>query len=125
MTDQTSNFREEFYKRLIVFAVKLVKFCSKLRKDRDFWVIADQLLDSGTSVGANVAEAKSASSKRDYVKFFEISLKSANETIYWLTVIIFSKKELAEEAGGLRNEVQEFAKIIASGILTMKGKKRY
>jgi len=125
MTDQTSNFRKEFYKRLIAFAVKLVKFCSKLRKDRDFWVIADQLLDSGTSVGANVTEAKSASSKRDYVKFFEIALKSANEAIYWLTVIIFSKKELAEEAGELRNEVQEFAKIIASGILTMKGKKRY
>ena len=44
--------------------------------------MTDQLLRSATSIGANVVEAKSASSKRDFIKFYEIALKSANETKY-------------------------------------------
>ena len=119
------NQKDEFYKRLIVFTVELVKFCAELRKDRNFWVIADQLLDSGCSIGANIFEAKSASSKRDYIKFYEISLKSINETIYWLIVISASTKSLATESNELRKEVEEFGRIIASSLITMKGKRKY
>jgi len=82
MQNDNSKFKEEFNQRLIQFSLDIIKICSDLRKNRDYWVIADQLLDSGTSMGANVFEARSSSSKRDYIKFFEISLKSANETIY-------------------------------------------
>ncbi len=68
-------------------------------------------------------EAKSSSSKRDYTHFFEIALKSANETKYWLIVIKESTAELAQEADQLYGEVDQISKIIASSILTLKGKK--
>ena len=110
---------------MIQFSLDIIKICSDLRKNRDYWVIADQLLDSGTSMGANVFEARSSSSKRDYIKFFEISLKSANETIYWLIIVAVSVEEFKNRADKLKREAEEIARIIASGIITMKGKRNY
>jgi len=125
MQNNNSKFKEEFNQRLIQFSLDIIKICSDLRKNRDYWVIADQLLDSGTSMGANVFEARSSSSKRDYIKFFEISLKSANETIYWLIIVAVSVEEFKNRADKLKREAEEIARIIASGIITMKGKRNY
>ena len=55
--------------------------------ERIYWIISDQLLRSATSIGANIIEAKAASSKKDFIRFYEISLKSANETKYWLCLL--------------------------------------
>jgi len=125
MQNDNSKFKEEFNQKLIQFSLDIIKICSDLRKNRDYWVIADQLLDSGTSMGANVFEARSSSSKRDYIKFFEISLKSANETIYWLIIVAVSVEEFKNRADKLKREAEEIARIIASGIITMKGKRNY
>lgn len=118
-----SKFKDEFLNRLIRFSIEIIKFCAELRKDRNMWTVADQTQDSGTSIGANTWEAKSASSRKDYIKFFEIALKSANETIYWLLVISLTKPELREEADALLKEAQEIASILASSIITLKGKR--
>lgn len=56
--------RKKFSHRLIKFLLKLIKFCAKIRKVSDLMVIGDQLLRSGTSVGANIVEAKASSSKK-------------------------------------------------------------
>lgn len=95
-----------------------------IRKDRNLWPIADQVIRSATSIGANIVEAKASSSKRDYLKYFEIALKSANETIYWLTVIEEAIKINKRKVTELINEVCEISKVIAAGVLTMKGKRR-
>lgn len=123
MQNDNSKFKNNFYKRLIKFSLRIIRLCAKLRKIRNLWVIADQLLASGTSIGANVFEAKSSSSKKDYIKFFEIALKSANESIYWLLIIESSTLELKEEVKAINDEAKEIARILASGILTMKGKR--
>ncbi len=120
---QAPKFKEEFYKRLIVFSLEIIKFCRLIREDRNFWVIADQLLRSATSIGANVIEAKSSSSKKDYIHFFEIALKSANETKYWLLLVRESKPDLKARIDKLMAEIVEIAKIIGASILTMKSKK--
>jgi four helix bundle protein len=120
---KNSKFKEEFLKRLIRFSVQIVKFAEKLRKERILWSVVDQLVRSSTSIGANVIEAKSASSKRDYIHYFEIALKSANETKYWLTVIKETMPDFKEETNKLLREASEISNIIASGILTMKGRK--
>jgi four helix bundle protein len=73
--------------RAYQFSLALVKFSKELPNKRIFWIILDQLLKSGTSIGANIIEAKSASSKRDFIKFYEIALKSVNETKYWLCLL--------------------------------------
>jgi len=73
-------------------------------------------------MGANVVEAKSAHSKKDYVKFFEIALKSANETKYWLLVIKETTNNKKENEDILRETI-EIANILASSVLTLKGKR--
>ena len=123
MQNENLKFKVEFNKRLIVFSLKIIKFCQKIRENRNLWALADQLIRSATSIGANVIEAKASSSKLDYLKFFQISLKSANETKYWLILIRESEKSLKEESGRLLKEADEIAKIIGAGVLTMKGRR--
>jgi len=123
MTMQNAKFKEEFIKRLIRFSIRILRFAEKVRKERILWSIVDQLIRSATSVGANVVEAKSSSSKKDYIHYFEIALKSANETKYWLIIVKETIPSLKEESERLLKEVTELANILASGILTMKGKR--
>ncbi|MEK9148566.1 MAG: four helix bundle protein, partial [Candidatus Desantisbacteria bacterium] len=80
MQNDNAKFKIEFNKRLIRFSLEAIKLCQEVRKDRNLWTLADQLIRSATSIGANVTEAKASSSKLDYLKFFQIALKSANET---------------------------------------------
>ena len=118
--------KQEFRKRIYNYILRLVKFLSKFPKVPVIREIVGQLMRSGTSIGANYFEAKGASSKRDYQNFFAHSLKSANETKFWLAVLKDSDlvpKELLSECNWLLQETKELANIFASSILTMKGKK--
>lgn len=65
------------------FALKIIKYVELLEKDHKY-VIARQLLKSGTSIGANVREAQNAESKTDFIHKFKIAAKEADETEYWL-----------------------------------------
>lgn len=89
-----------------------------MRQDHNLWPIVDQLIRSSTSIGANVIEAKSSSSKRDYLKFFEIALKSANETKYWLIVIKEYNPNYSQESDRLLKEADEISKIIFTFYIT-------
>ena len=82
-----------------------------------------QLLRSGTSVLANYIEANSASSRKDFVNFFTHSLKSANESKVWLCLLRDTDKGDKKELEFLLSELVEIANIIASSIMTLKGKK--
>ncbi len=82
MQNDKEKFKKEFIKRLVNLSIKTIKFAKKIKKEIVFCSVFDQLIKSITSVGANVVEAKSSSSTKDYIKFFEIALKSANETKY-------------------------------------------
>ena len=68
------------------FAVEIIDVCEKIREERRFFSIVDQLLRSGTSIGANVHEANYASSKADFINKFQIALKECYETDYWLEI---------------------------------------
>ena len=83
------------------------------------------MLRSGTSIGANVVEAKSASSRRDFTRYYEIALKSANETKYWLGLVKDGLKVNGEEIEFLTAETSELSKMIASSILTLKDKRKF
>lgn len=123
MQSEKEKFKENFTRRLIKFSVRSIAFAEKIKTQRILWPVADQLVRSSCSVGANVVEAKSSSSKKDYTHFFEIALKSANETKYWLMVIQESRQEYGDEAQILYREVDELSKVLGSSILTLKGKK--
>lgn len=123
MQTDKEKFKKDFIRRLIAFSLGIIRFCDKVRDKRTFWSIVDQLIRSATSIGANVIEAKSSSSKKDYIHFFEIALKSANETKYWLILIKEGIPELKEEAEKLLQEANEISNILGSSVLTLKGKK--
>ncbi len=73
--------------RVIDFSVSTMKVCKELRKDPVLWSICDQLIRSATSIGANINEAQGTASKKDFANYFQIALKSARETRYWLQVL--------------------------------------
>lgn len=125
MQSDKAKFKKEFMARLINFTVSVIQFGDKTRKSNKFlWSLIDQLIRSAGSIGANVVEAKAASSKRDYIKYFEIALKSANETIYWLLVLEkIVDDELKQETIRLLDEVKEISKVLGSSVLTLKNKK--
>lgn len=120
---EKENFKEEFRKRIKKFILNLILFVDSLPNERTCRVIGDQLIRSGTSVGANYFEARAASSRNDFINYFNHSLKSANESKFWLETLIEAEKCNVQEAHSLLKEVIELANILASSILTLRAKK--
>ena len=106
-----------------MFSLDIIKLISSLPNQRIYWTICDQLLRSATSIGANIIEAKASSSRKDFIKFYEIALKSGNETKYWLYLLRDSNLVTDEDVGKLIVEAEELVNMIASSLLTLKGKK--
>ena len=80
------NYKENLILKLTFdFALDIVKYTETLQTNRQY-VIADQLLKSGTSIGANVKESQNAESKRDFIHKLKITLKEVDETEYWLFI---------------------------------------
>ena len=123
MQNDNAKFKNEFKKRLYCWVLRLIKFIDKLPKSPVGDVMGKQLLRSGTSILANYIEANSASSKKDFINFFTHSLKSANESKVWLTLLRDLDKGEKKELTWLLNELIEVANILATSILTLKGKK--
>lgn len=83
------NFLQE---RTFKFAVNILRLCRDMQKNGDY-VLSKQLLKSGTSVGANIREANYAISKAEFVAKFQIALKEAAETEYWLLLLIETESD--------------------------------
>lgn len=82
--------------------------------------ISHQLLRSGTSVIANYVEVLAGTSKKDFAKFINIALKSANESKLWLNLLMGSNKSKIEETNILINEFDEIPKILAASLITIR-----
>ena len=123
MQNDSVKFKNEFKRRLYDWVIRLIKFIDKLPKDSVCSVMGKQLLRSGTSVLANYIEANSASSKKDFINFFTHSLKSANESKVWLSLLRDTDKGDKQELELLLKELIEISNVLASSILTLKGKK--
>lgn len=119
------SMRLDLKKRTYIYALDVIKFIDSLNtKDNCVEVISKQLLRSVTSIGANIIEAQAGRSKKDFTNFFTHALKSANESKFWLGLLRDSKKALEIKADKLLQEAKEIANILASSILTLKGKKK-
>ena len=123
MQNDKSNFKNEFKKRLYAFTLQLIAFLDKLPNDNISRRLGDQLLRSGTSIIGNYIEGLSASSKKDFTNYFNTSLKSANESKLWLSLLKDANRARSDDIEWLMNELNEFAKIFASSIMTLKGRK--
>ncbi len=123
MQNDKLKFKKEFKSRLYQFILRLIDLIEKLPKDRVCFILGDQLLRSGTSILGNYIEGQAASSKKDFIKYFEISLKSGNESKVWLSILRDKNKINKKEAEWFIKELTEISNIFASSILTLKGKK--
>lgn len=123
MQNDKAKFKSEFRQRVVAFTVEILRLAEVLYHKKVMIPVAHQVIRSAGSIGANIIEAKAASSKKDYIKFFEIALKSANETQYWLEVIQKSEpKTLSSQAAVIR-EADELTRMISASVLTLKGRK--
>lgn len=101
------------------FSVRMVKLNRFLQRKKEY-KLADQVLRSGTAIGALVREAEYAESKLDFIHKMRIALKEANETSYWLE--LFSKTEILDETAytSIRTDVEELKKMLVCIINTSR-----
>ncbi|MFA6404537.1 MAG: four helix bundle protein [Candidatus Paceibacterota bacterium] len=114
--------KNKFKKRLYSWTLNIIRLTDTLPDLLSADVIGKQLMRSGTSIIANYVEAKSASSRKDYINFFTHALKSANESKVWLTMMKDLEIGNREQTCVLLRELDEISKILASSIITLKNK---
>ena len=103
------------------FAVRIVKLCKHLRTAKEEYTLSKQLLRSGTSIGANAAEAQQAQSKADFVSKLSIALKETTETKYWLKLLKETEYLTEAEYRSIFPDCVEIEKILVSIIKSAKG----
>lgn len=101
------------------FALDIIKYSEGLQEDKKF-VIANQLLKSGTSIGANIREAQNAESKADFIHKFKIAAKEIEETLYWLELCKFSDNYT--NVDDLIEQINNISRIVNKIIITSKQK---
>ncbi len=106
-------------KHTIEFSCFIIDYCEILEASKKF-VLSNQLLKSGTSIGANVIEAQNAESKVDFIHKIKIAAKEADETQYWL--ILCSYKPEYPDCKNLENKLIEIQKILNAILGTSKRK---
>ena len=114
----------ELKHRAYLYALAILKLLDRLpRNDFVIEILSKQLLRSATSIGANIIEAQAGSTKKDFANFFSHALKSANESKFWLGLMRDSGKVSREVTAPLLQETTELANILASSLLTLRGKR--
>lgn len=113
--------------RSFYFGVAVIKFLQRLPSNYIHRELGKQLLRSATSIGANIIEAQAGRSRKDFTNYYQIALKSSNETKYWLLTLkeVTNDKNIEKEIVVLYQENVEISKMLSSSLLTLKNRKRY
>lgn len=104
-------------KRFAIRIVNLYKYLCDVKKE---FVLSKQLLRSGTSIGANLAEAEYAVSKKDFMAKLYIALKECSETKYWLELLYETEYLSKEQFDSIYNDCEEIRKMLSSSTKTIK-----
>jgi four helix bundle protein len=99
------------------FALDIIEY-SELLEERRKFIISNQILKSGTSIGANVHEAQSSESKPDFIHKIKIAAKEADETEYWL--LLCDRARNYPKNSNLLSKIKEIQRILTSIIYTSK-----
>ena len=102
------------------FAVRIVNLYKFLVNEQKEFVMSKQILRSGTSIGANIREAEQAQSRADFINKLNIALKEANETEYWLELLIRTEYITQEQYESINNDSTEINKLLISIIKTTR-----
>lgn len=102
------------------FAIDIVNICTDVKEKRKGNILLNQVLRSGTSIGANIHEANYAASKADFINKFQIALKECYETVYWLGLFKDTHIISEEEYKDLFVKCSKIRKLLISSITTAK-----
>jgi four helix bundle protein len=106
---ETVKYKYDIKEKSIEFSICLIKYLNGIEKQRTTLPIVDQLVRSGTSIGANIHEAQTSQSNKELMRYYRIALKSANESKYWFILLDsileehIDRQHLKEELNNLRN----------------------
>ncbi|MEO0843127.1 MAG: four helix bundle protein [Cyanobacteria bacterium J06643_5] len=120
-----NNVNISIQERTENFAIRVVKAYSELNKrpfDDACKVLSKQFLKSGTSIRANFSEARYAQSNSDFINKYSIALKEANETLYWIRIMIKSELVQKSKFQNMMQENDEIIRILVSSINKLKQK---
>lgn len=103
-----------------LFAIRIVELYKYLKSSQNEFVLSKQILRSGTSVGAAIREAEHAESTKDFLHKLNIGLKEANETKYWLELLLATKIIEEKMFQSIILDCDELLKLLVSSIKTLK-----
>ena len=101
------------------FAIRIVHLYQYLSQEKKEYVMSKQLLKSGTSIGANIAESECAISKKDFLSKIYIALKECSETLYWLDLLHETSYLTPEEYHSIQYDCEELRKMLSSTTKTI------
>ena len=109
-----SDFSKLIEEKCMNFSIRIVNLFRFLNEEKHEFRIADQMFRSGTSIGANVAEAQCAITKNDFVAKTYISLKECNETLYWLRLLQRTNYISQCQFDSIYNDCDELKRLLVS-----------
>src|SRR5262249_15535147 len=121
---ESTEGRRDLAERAFAFAVRIIRLCKKLQeKPGVLLTIGQQLLKSGTAIGANYEEGQAGQSRADFLSKTSIALKEARETRYWLRLLVSSELLPPELLHDLLDEAEQITKILGSIVCRTKERK--
>jgi len=100
------------YEKALKFSIRIVKLYKYLKEEKKEFVMSKQLMRCGTSVGANLAEARRGQSTKDFISKIYISLKESSETEYWLELLYETKYLTEKELTSI--DIKKFNRILVT-----------
>ncbi|MBR1811122.1 MAG: four helix bundle protein [Clostridia bacterium] len=104
------------------FSIRIVNLCKHLNEEKKEYVLSKQILRSGTSIGANVAEAQHAQSDADFAAKMNIALKEASETRYWIRLLSATGYIPVNAANSLHADCVEIERLLSAIVTTTKNR---
>ena len=102
------------------FAIRIVNLYKYLKKEHGEYILSQQLIRSGTSIGAIIREAEHAESTKDFIHKLSIGLKEANESKYWLDLLVATDFITKKMYDSLNKDCEELLKMLISSVKTTK-----
>ncbi len=106
------------------FAVRIVKIYQYLCEEKKEYILSKQLLRSGTSIGANLAESECAISRNDFLSKVYIALKETSETLYWLELLKRTDYLTENQYESISSDAEELRRMLSATTKTMKDSKQ-
>ena len=119
MAEQTEDKRKTARNKSRILAVRIVKLYQYLCKEKQEYILSKQVLRSGTSIGANLAEAEYAISEKEFLAKVYIALKESSETLFWLDVLFQSEYIIDKEYNSIYTETLEILKMLQATTKTI------